>query len=179
MNMAKGKAKAKQAVELGPDSDPKILYNNYVKECKAIGIEPYGPLKDALTNEENPNLGKQIIIIPSSDGESLLGPGGCRALVNAMIMKSDDSSTATQVPFTATREIRMCRCNIKDGGAAAIGSLLSETANKRKTDPLDPSAVQPEWKLEYLELTDNDVGRDGALALGRSLCVGMNRTLGE
>ena len=50
--MAKAKGKGKGTIELGPDSDPKILYNNYVKECKAIGIEHYGPLKDALKNED-------------------------------------------------------------------------------------------------------------------------------
>lgn len=169
--MAKDKKTKQGAVELGPDSDPRILYNNYVKECKAIGLEPYGPLKDVLTNEQNPNRGKQIIILPpSSEGDGALGPGGCRALVNAMIAKDE-------VPFTGCSELRICRSSIKDGGATALGSLLAATACKRSLDPSDPLAVQLEWKLEYMELIDNDIGRDGACALGKSLSVGMNRTL--
>ena len=68
--MAKAKAKATSgSIELGPDLDPTILYNNYVKECKDIGLEPYGPMKDVLTNEENPNIGKQLIILPSTENE--------------------------------------------------------------------------------------------------------------
>ena len=169
--MAKAKAKAKGPVELGPESDPKVLYSNYVRECQAIGIDPYFPLKDGLTNEENPNLGKQIVVLPSEGGR--LGPGGCRALVNAIVMKDG-------IPYTSAKEIRLCRCDIRDAGAAAIGTLLADTAKRRTIDSTDPSAVKPvEWKLEYLELVDNDIGPSGALAIGRSLCVGMNRTLGE
>lgn len=160
--MSKAKAKAaKGTVELGPDSDPSVLYKNFVKECKDnIGIEPCGAVKDALTNEENPNLGKQIVILPS-DG-SVLGPGGCRALCNALMGKS------TEIPFTGIKEIRICRSDIKDGGAAALATLLMATAKKPQ---------QGEWKLEYIELIDNEIGPVGAQALGRSLCVGMNKTL--
>lgn len=165
---AMAKAKPKQgAVELGPDADPRVLYSNYVKECKAIGIEPYGPMKNALTNDENPNLGKQLIVLGRDD---ILGPGGCRALVNAMIGREPaDSTSAIQVPFTAMKELRICSSNIQDAGAAAIGTLLSATASKPGSDQ--------KWKLEYLELMDNGIRRDGCASLGRSLCVGMNKTL--
>jgi len=109
------------AVVLEPGSDPQILYKNYVKECSTVGIEPFGQLKNALLNEENPNRGKQIILSQSPTvGGPTLGPDGCRALINAMIGR---------VPFTAVQDIRICS-KIEDGGAAAIGTLLSATAKK-------------------------------------------------
>lgn len=165
--MAK-KANKPGAIELGPDSDPKILYGNYVKECKNISIEPYGPMKDALINEQNPNAGKQIIIASTnSDSNALLGSGGCRALINALIGAEGDVDSS-RVPFTAIKEIRICQQKLGDGGAKAISTLLAATAK--------PIGV-PCWKLEFLELPNNGIGRDGCHALGRSLCVGMNKTL--
>jgi len=162
-----GKGKDAPVEELGPYSDPEILHKNYVKECAAIGIEAYSPVKDALTNVDNPNRGKQILILQQSKvGGNCLGPDGCRALVNAIIAQ----------PFTAAKDIRISS-NIKDSGAAALGKLLAATTKKPSIQPPDPSATQPIWQIEYLELINNDIGRDGALALGRSLCVGMNKTL--
>lgn len=166
--MAKG-VKGKQAtVEQGPDSDPNILLTNYNNECtKSIGITPYQPLKDNLLNEENPNRGTQIVVLPNTKGGEALGSGGCRALVNAMI----------SIPFTATKELRICSSSLGDAGASSIASLLIATATKRPLDPTDATTTQPIWQLEYVELTDNDISHAGAKALGRSLCVGMNTTL--
>lgn len=169
MAKAKGKEKGEDASaeELGPYSDPETLYKNYVKECAAINIEAYGPVKDALTNPNNPNRGKQIIILqPTKEDGNYLGPDGCRALVNAIIAQ----------PFLAAKDIRISS-KIRDSGASILGSLLAAAARKPSTEPSDQSALQPVWKLEYLELINNDIGHDGALALGRSLFVGMNRTL--
>ncbi|KAL3773748.1 hypothetical protein ACHAW5_008182 [Stephanodiscus triporus] len=170
--MAKAKGKEKgadaSAEELGPYSDPEILYKNYVKECAAINIEAYGPVKDALTNADNPNRGKQIIVFqPTKEDGNYLGPDGCRALVNAIIAQ----------PFLAAKDIRISGSQIQDSGAAALGSLLAAAARQPSIEPSDQSALQPVWKLEYLELINNDIGHDGALALGRSLFVGMNRSL--
>ncbi|KAL9188584.1 hypothetical protein ACHAXT_006962 [Thalassiosira profunda] len=167
LGMSKTKAKP-TAADLGPDSDPKILYKNYLNECKAIGIEPHASVKDTLTNEENTNLGKQLLVLGS--GDATLGPGGCRALVNAMIGGKADASTSGHTPYTAAKELRICRSNINDAGARALSSLLMATAHQLSPD------LQP-WQLEYLELSDNNIGKDGCLALGRALCVGMNRTL--
>jgi len=166
--MAKG-AKGKQAtVEQGPESDPNILYSSYNNECQSIGITPYQPLKDNLINEENQNRGTQIIVLPNTKGGEALGSGGCRCLVNAMI----------SIPFTATKELRICSSSLGDAGASSIKSLLIATATKRPLDPsTDSTATQPIWQLEYIELTDNDISHVGAKALGRSLCVGMNTTL--
>ena len=83
------------------------------------------------------------------------------------------------IPFTATKELRICSSNLGDAGASSIASLLIATATKRPLDPTTDSttATQPVWQLEYIELTDNDISHVGAKALGRSLCVGMNTTL--
>jgi hypothetical protein len=101
----------------------------------------------------------------------VLGPGGCRALVNAMI-----GDGATQQLFTATKDLRILRSRIKDGGAVAISTLLFATARRKSIDTTEGDA-QPEWKIEYLELVDNDISTSGASALGRGLSVGMNKTL--
>lgn len=121
-------------------------------------------------------LGVQILII--GEENDALGPDGCRALVNAMIGKIDDSGTIKN-PFTATKDLRIMRSRIKDGGAVAISTMLVATARRKSVNTAHKggSLDQPVWKIEYLELMDNDIGRDGAMALGRSLSVGMNTTL--
>ncbi len=83
------KGKDAPVEELGPYSDPEILHKIYLKECAAIGIEAYSPVKDALTNG-----GKQILILQQSkvDG-NCLGPDGCRALVNAIIAQIFERGT--------------------------------------------------------------------------------------
>ena len=160
MPKAKEEEKGKKAPveELGPYSDPEILHKYYVKECAAIGIEAYSPVKDALTNVDNPNRGKQILMLQQSkDDGNCLGSDGCIALVNAIIAQ----------PFTAAKDIRISS-NIKDSGATALGKLLATTAKKPSIQPSDPSAAQPLWQIEYLELINNDIGLDGAL-VGRRL----------
>jgi hypothetical protein len=119
--------------------------------------------------------GEQILIV-GQDGD-MLGPGGCRALVNAMIGKVDDSSI--QRPFAATKDLRILRSGIKDGGAVAISTLLFATARRKSINTaLDDAAMeQPEWRIEYLELADNGITSSGASSLGRALSVGMNKTL--
>lgn len=91
-------------------------------------------------------------------------------MVNAIISKDS-------VPFTALKELRICSSNLGDAGAGAISLLLKSTAMKRHLDPSLESSPEPEWKLEYIDLTNNDIGQAGGLVLGKSLCVGMNRTL--
>lgn len=97
-----------------------------------------------------------------------MGPGGCRALVNAMIGNINIDESSIQHPYAATKDLRILRSGIKDGGADAISSLLFATAR---------SDQQTEWKIEYLELTDNDISASGAYSIGRGLSVGMNKTL--
>lgn len=173
--MKKRKQESKE-IELG--ADPKILYKHYLTACDAIGIPHYPPLKRVLTNEDNPNRGSQIIIIrenPLNGREAdVFGSGNCRALMNAIIGKPN-AITITQSPFTAVKDIRIIHCSIKDGGAAAIASLLFATARRIVNTASEDSAIPPpEWKLEYLELINNDISRDGALVLGRSLSVGVS-----
>lgn len=44
---------AKKETASDPGSDPSVLYDNYIQECKFIGIEPSQSLKAKLENEEN------------------------------------------------------------------------------------------------------------------------------
>ncbi len=173
--MKKQKQESKD-IELG--EDPKVLYKHYLAACDAIGIPYYPQFKQVLTNEDNPNRGSQIIIIrenPLNGKEAdVFGSGNCRALMNAIIGKPN-AMTITQSPYTAVKDIRIIHCSINDGGAAAIASLLFATARPIVNPASDESATSPpDWKLEYLELINNDISSDGALVLGRSLSVGVS-----
>lgn len=191
----------KDATQTETGSDPKVLCTNYIQACKSIGIEPLKSLQISLADENNPSrgemevnlrihkqisphlytidhtLGQQIVIVGGEN--DTLGPGGCRALVNALIGKINGDSI-TQHPFAATKDLRISRSGIKDGGAIAISTLLFATARRKSfnTAEGEVSVVeQPEWKIECLELMDNDIGPSGAHAIGRALSVGMNKTL--
>ena len=77
-----------------------------VQACNTIGIDPSPSLKSSLANECNPNRGVQILIVGEENDE--LGPGGCRALVNAMIGKMIYSSESSkQQLYTATKDLRI------------------------------------------------------------------------
>ena len=117
-----------------------------------------------LSSSQHNHIGEQIVIV--GEENDTLGPGGCRALVNAMIGNIDES--AVQHPYAATKDLRILRSGIKDSGADAISELLFATAR---------SDQQAEWKIEYLELSDNDISASGAHSIGRGLSVGMNKTL--
>lgn len=97
-----------------------------------------------------------------------------------MIGKADADGSMIQQPYTATKDLRILRSGVKDGGAVAISTLLFATARRKSLNAaLEKGTldVQPEWKIEHLELIENDIGKSGANAIGRALSVGMNSTL--
>lgn len=97
-----------------------------------------------------------------------------------MIGKTDVDGSVIQHPYTATKDLRILRSGIKDGGAVAISTLLFATARRKSMNTAlerCSEVVQPEWKIEYLELADNCIAKSGANAIGRALSVGMNKTL--
>lgn len=55
-DMANGKKKEVEPVEKG--SDPTVLYNNYIKASKHIGVKPSKSLLRALADEGNPARGE-------------------------------------------------------------------------------------------------------------------------
>mmetsp|Transcript_5633 Transcript_5633/g.8266 ORF Transcript_5633/g.8266 Transcript_5633/m.8266 type:complete len:362 (-) Transcript_5633:1824-2909(-) len=163
----KGKGNKKEADAVhGPESDPIVLFSNYVTVCRKIGLEPSDSIKRALTNVENSNAGKQLLV-DSLDEKESFGPGGCRALAIAILQGSSCEDAAvpkgSNVAFTAMKEIRIWRCNIGDDGVSALASILQFGGKQ--------------LQLTYLELLDSDVGPMGALALGKALSVGMNASL--
>lgn len=154
------KDKKEANVGVDPQPDPLILLKTYAKQCEALGLIPNNTLKKALT-KENPNKVTQLLIVGDSedDASQLLGPGGCGALVSAILGECNDHDS---VKYNAFQSISVWKSNLGDHGAAAIARLLS------KCDGDD-------HKLAYLELPDNNIGALGALALGRSLCCGVSR----
>ncbi len=149
-----GKSKGKIEVEAGPEIDPFVLFRNYSKQCESVGISVNEAIKRALCFNENESSSSQLLI-----GEEPLGSCGCRALVAAILGKCNHEATK----YTAFKEIRIWRSNLGDHGAMAMAQLLREAG--------------PEFNLSLLELSDNNIGVQGAIALGRSLCAGMMKSL--
>ena len=176
--MAKGKDKAggSKKEEQTDNYDPSILHNTYVQACNSIGTKPYG--------FETNDSGEQIIITGSSKKENdRLSSGGCRALMKALSGKLNTEDVLSTVePFTSLKDLRIRSSNIQDTGALAVATFLRATAEVKKPKEASEaeetaSTAQPQWKLQYLDLSDNVIGHQGALQIGRSLEVGMNKTL--
>lgn len=153
--------------------DTATLYNNYAQVCQNIGIEPYNDLKQIVTT-----TGEQIIITGSD--KLKLSSGGCRALMNAMTGKLEGATSVE--PFTSIKDLRIRSSSINDCGALAVSTFLRATAEVKQEEVIKPdadvvSAVHPDWKLQFLDLSDNNIGPQGALYLGRALEVGMNKTV--
>lgn len=142
------------------------LYKHYVQACENIGIEPYNDLKHIVST-----TGEQIIIIGSSDVKL---SSGCRALMNALSGKLEG---APAEPFTLLKDLRIRSSDINDCGAIAVATFLRATAESGKKDGGSTAQPQDQGKLQFLDLSDNNIGLQGALHLGRSLEVGMNKTV--
>lgn len=77
-------------------------------------------------------------------------------------------------PFTSLKDLRIRSSNINDCGAIAIATFIRATVEAKQGIG---GTVQPQGKLQFLDLSDNNIGHQGASHLGRSLEVGMNKTL--
>ncbi len=132
--------------------------------CESIGIEPYHDLKQLPSTS-----GEQIIITGSTDMKLA---SGCRALMNALEGKLLEG--ASEEPFTSLKDLRIRSSDISDCGAIAVANFLRTIAVEVKQDGGRPEA---QGKLQFLDLSDNKIGHQGALHLGRSLEIGMNKTV--
>jgi Ran GTPase-activating protein (RanGAP) involved in mRNA processing and transport len=141
--------------ELGPEHDPLTFLNNYKHYSQTFGISSN---RTILRNIENGDTISQLIVIPENE-EGVLGPLGCRVLVNAILGDNNRSK------YTEFIDIRVVESNIEDIGAKCFARLLSK-CNERD-----------HFKVSYLDLTQNDIGPKGCLDIGRSLCCGMNGSL--
>jgi len=161
---AKPKEKGKTEAKAEEGYDTATLYKNYVQVCDNIGIEPYNELKQIVST-----TGEQIIITGSSTDKL---SSGCRALMNALSGKLEEGTTTE--PFTLLKDLRIRSSNINDCGAIAVATFIRASAEVKQGVV---GTVQTQGKLQFLDLSDNNIGQQGALHLGRSLEVGMNKTL--
>ena len=155
----KKKAKENTIKELDPCSDPTLLLSSYSQFSKDIGFEPHGDVKKSLAETENAQSGEQIIIDGSVHS---FGPGGCRALATSLMGKCGGSVALEEKRskiYNKLQEVRIWRDNIGDFGAMAIAEILRLGG--------------AELQLSYLELMDTGIKVCGAIALGRSLSVGV------
>ena len=149
--------------EVVPESDPFILYRNYSKQCESVGIITNDLVKIALCSSDNDNNSSQIIIGDNemqSPSSTPLGPSGCRALV-AAILGECNHEDATK--YKSLKELRIYKSKLGNDGAVAVARLLRKAGT--------------ELHLSCLELSDNNIGLQGAVALGRSLCSGVRYIL--
>ena len=98
--------------------------------------------------------------------------------LSGKLVRGDVLSTVE--PFTSLKDLRIRSSNIQDTGALAVATFLRATAEvktPKEASEEKATTAQPQWKLQYLDLSDNVIGHQGALQIGRSLEVGMNKTL--
>ena len=201
---------SKQCEMVGIDINPTIQ-----NALLSISSDPQQQQEDG--NSHNPNADSQLLLGPDISDDPhgdldnqhhqhhppqqsacpLIGSGGCRALVSAMLGEtnqqkeagnnangdntnnSDPNSDENIVcAYTAFEEIRIYRENIGDQGAKAISNLLSRsnTNMKKSKGSKESVATGVGFNVKYLELSDNGIGPIGGLALGRSLCCGVSET---
>ena len=164
----KSKSKPKEKDKTGAKEvggcDTATLYKNYVLVCQSIGIEPYDGLKDIFTNTPC----EQIIITSTGSKDEQKLP--TRALISALNGHLEGSDLNIE-PFTALTDLRIRSSNISDTGAYAVAAFIRASVETKQGD------VRQEKKLQFLDLSDNNIGHQGALHLGRSFEVGMNKTI--
>lgn len=124
------------------------------------------------------------------DEQEVLGDGGCRALVAAIlgevgghVMSSKEPSITSAnkihesfvkenagvfTVYTAFQEIRIWRSRIGNDGSIALARLLNSKCR------LSTGGTGAFIKINLLDLLGNEIGPRGALALGRSLCMGVS-----
>lgn len=149
-------AKAAGGAEGVEGEDPATFLSNYQKFCKLIGLPANAGVAKNLNDEEKWPV-KQIII---DDECGLLGPGGTRALMTALMGSGPGMKGG---PYKLLESVRIWRSNAGDEGVMAIAQVLQLGG--------------AEVKLNYLELLDNNIGPRGCLALGHSLAKGGNLSL--
>ena len=158
---SKKKAKGNTSKELDSCSDPTLLLSSYSHFSKVIGFEPHGDVKKSLAESENVHSGEQIIIDGSVHS---FGPGGCRALATSLMGKCagiDTQEAKKSNIYNKLQEVRIWRDNIGDFGAMAIAEILRLGG--------------AELQVSYLELMDTGIKVCGAMALGRSLSIGVRK----
>ena len=117
MGKKKGKGKKKGPVATGPGVD--VLGRNYRQACKNIGVPPNA----AATRDMGGGKGEEDggIYTQLNLGDEPLGPGGARALCEAIFGKGTGMTGETYENLLA---IRFWSCRIKDDGAIAVAELL-------------------------------------------------------
>mmetsp|Transcript_11018 Transcript_11018/g.18485 ORF Transcript_11018/g.18485 Transcript_11018/m.18485 type:complete len:341 (+) Transcript_11018:53-1075(+) len=148
-----GKAAAGEAVE---GEDPALLLSNYQKFCKSIGLPINAIVAKNLNDEERYPI-QQLLI---DDEFGAIGPGGCRALMTAVMGSGPGMKGG---PYKLLNSIRMWRSNCSDDGVSAIAEVLR----------LGGADV----KIAFLELFECNIGPKGATSLGMSLSYGNNLSL--
>lgn len=136
--------------------DPQVLLANYQKYCKSTGIN-INPSIVRLLNDEEKYPIEQILL---DDDSGILGPGGTRALMTALMGTGVGMKGG---PYKKLKSLRLWGTHCSDDGAAAIAEILR----------LGGADVA----LQYLELLDNNIGPRGCNALGIALSFGHNVSL--
>ena len=202
--------KKKETKEPSPPetTDPLLLYSNYVKECEHLNIPVYNGMKNALCNEENPNNGKQLILVggdENDDGElhssstvnesqhddsTTLGANGCKALMTAVLGKchhqtqeecNGDDVPANQAiaPSGAETNSTIPKRNALVYGEFQDVRIMKSHIGDEGTIAISKVLRDDKSSIKYLELSRNNLGIRAAQILGRSLCIGVSDSLDD
>jgi len=145
---------------------PRELLSRYKTACSDQGIEPNSSLVSTLTNDANPNCGKQILLEKADDFRS----GHCRSLVMAILGRSHHHLTGVEGKsiikansFKALKELRIWSTEVGEDGVITLADLLR--------------LGEQDIDVNFFELLECGVGPLGAKALGRGLSCGMNNSV--
>mmetsp|Transcript_6620 Transcript_6620/g.9782 ORF Transcript_6620/g.9782 Transcript_6620/m.9782 type:complete len:354 (-) Transcript_6620:1483-2544(-) len=163
---AKQKSKNNTNVCDEGNDGPRELLSRYKTACSDQGLEPNSALVSALSNDANPNCGKQILLEKADDFRS----GHCRSLVMAILGRSHHQLTGVEEKSIikanackALKELRIWRTKLGEDGVIILADLLR--LGEQNID------------INFFELLECGVGPLGAKALGRSLSCGMNKSV--
>ncbi|KAJ0402918.1 hypothetical protein P43SY_005903 [Pythium insidiosum] len=142
-----GKAKA-AAVEENAVSR-QVVFSNYGKLCKSIGVPVNVYVNEALRGDVEEETELVNFILEGEIGS--LGPGGVHAIVLAFLISFGLRFLLSWGPYPHLRYIRMWNQDVQDEGAVMIASLLQSSP--------------PSFNIAYLELLDCDIGVEGCRAI--------------
>lgn len=108
----KGKGASEEAL-----AEVAKLKSNYKTHCTNVGITPHPSMMNQYFTNEEQRFDQ--IVIDDQESPAPLGPGGCRALITALLNIKQDPK---EKPFKLLTSLRIWQANISDDGAAAIVS---------------------------------------------------------
>ncbi|GLD96469.1 hypothetical protein PINS_up005152 [Pythium insidiosum] len=159
-------SKAKAAAEEENAVTRQIVFSNYGKLCKSIGVPVNVHVNEVLRGDVEEETELVNFILEGEIGS--LGPGGVHAIVLAFLISSffpnhGAGPGITSGPYPHLRYIRMWNQDVQDEGAVMMASLLQSSP--------------PSFNIAYLELLDCAIGVEGHVPVALFMCRAIAEVL--